>query len=195
MITVAIQAGGHSNRMGRDKALIPLAGKPLIQHVIERIDGLGDEILVTTNRPQDYAFLGLRLASDRKPGEGTLIGLQTALEHAQGQTVLLLACDMPFVSRRLLEHLLQLAPQADVVIPRRGDFLEPLQAVYSRSCLPAVEAALARGEQRMVSFFPQVTVLPVEQEDLDRFDPKGLSFFNINRPQDLAQAESMVFEA
>lgn len=190
MITVAVQAGGRSRRMGRDKGLVPLAGRPLIAHLLERVAGLGDEVLITTNRPADYAFLGVRTAADAEPGAGALTGLQTALAAARGETVLVLACDMPFVSRPLLEHLLSLAPQGDVVVPRRDGEFEPVHAVYARGCLPAVEQALALGRRRMISFFERVTVLPVDEPVLERFDPLGLSFFNVNTPAELARAEA-----
>lgn len=192
MITVAIQAGGRSLRFGRDKALVPLGGRPLIQHLLDRVAGLGEEILVTTNRPQDYRGLSLRLASDTLPGGGALAGLQTSLNAARGETVLVLACDMPFVSRGLLEHLLDLASQADVVAPVRGGEFEPLHAVYARSCLPAVDAALLAGERRVISFYPRVSVRPVDEAEIAIYDPDGLSFFNVNTPQDLAQAERIL---
>jgi molybdopterin-guanine dinucleotide biosynthesis protein A len=180
--------------MGRDKALVPLAGKPLIQHVLDRVLGLGDDTLITTNRPQDYAHLGYRLVRDREPGAGALTGLYTALQAARHETVLVLACDMPFVSRTLLEHLLNRAAEADVVIPwRRGEY-EPLHAVYRRACLPAIEAALASEDRRVISFFPRVLVLKVEGAELERLDPDGRSFFNVNTPQDLVEAERLIAE-
>lgn len=195
MLTIAIQAGGESHRMGRNKALLPLAGRSLIEHVLARLEGLGDEILITTNRPQDYYFLGLRLVPDLVPGIGALAGLHASLTAARWDSVLVVACDMPFISRPLLEHLVGLAPQADVVIPRHGDKYEPLHAVYNRSnCLPALENALAAGLKRLISFFPQVKVLPVEESELTRLDPQGLNFFNINTPEDLAQAEIILAE-
>ncbi len=176
--------------MGRDKGLVLLGGRPLISHVLDRIGGLGDEILVTTNHPEAYAFTGARLALDASPGAGVLTALSTALAAAQGETVLVLACDMPFVSRPLLAHLLSLAPHADVVLPRRAGEFEPLQAVYSRGCLAAVQAALTAGKRRMISFLDDVRVHVVEQPELARFDPDGCSFFNVNTADDLAQAEA-----
>ncbi len=189
MITIAIQAGGRSSRMGRDKALLPLGGKPLIEHVLQRVAGLGDEVLITTNQPDDYAFLGLRMVGDRQPGAGALDGLLTALEAARGDRVLLLACDMPFVSRPLLDHMVGIDSDAEVVIPRRGGRLQPLHAIYAASCAAFVREALKAGEKRMISFFPSVETSIVEQEILDQYDPKGLSFFNVNTPDDLEQAE------
>lgn len=171
---------------------MPLAGKPLIEHVLQRVEGLGDELMITTNRPEAYAHLGARLVSDRISGAGPLGGLQTALRAAIAETVLVVACDMPFVERGLLEHMLGLTSGADVVIPRRGGFYEPLQAVYARRCLPAVEKALDAGKQRVVSFFPEVRVFTVEGATLDRLDPDGLSFFNINSPEDFKKAEALL---
>lgn len=195
MLTIAIQAGGGSQRTGSDKALMPLAGKPLIEHLLSRVNDLGDDILVTTNQPHDYAFLGVRLVSDPVPDLGALHGLHTALDAARGRSVLVLACDMPFVSRPLLEHLVSLASQADVVVPHHEVGYEPLHAIYEKqACLPAIEAALAAGENRLISFYPMVHVLPVAGNDLSRLDPRGLSFFNVNTLDDLAQAERIISE-
>ena len=171
---------------------MPLAGLPLIEHVLRRVEGLGDELLITTNRPEAYAHLDARLVSDSIPGTGPLAGLQTALRAASGEAVLVVACDMPFVERGLLEHMLDMISDADVVIPRKDGLIEPLQAVYARHCLPAVEKAIQQGEQRVVSFFPEVRVLNVEGETLERLDPQGLSFFNINTPEDLKRAEALL---
>lgn len=195
MLTVAIQAGGQSQRMGRDKGLVLLHGRPLVRHLLDRVADLGDEVLITTNQPADYAFLGIRLVSDEAPGAGALSGLRTALRAAHGNKVLVLACDMPFVSRPLLIRLIELAPQADVVIPRPGGEYEPMHAIYDKSCLPEIESSLAAGDRRMISFFPRVQVLTVEDDILGRLDPGRRSFFNINTPDDLEQAERMYGEA
>jgi len=192
MITIAIQAGGRSSRMGRDKALLPLGGMPLIEHVLRRVEGLGDEVILTTNRPDDYAFLGRRMVGDRHPGAGALDGLLTALEAACGDRVLLLACDMPFVSRSLLEFMLAIDTDAEVVIPRYDGELQPLHAIYASSCAGPVSEALEAGEKRMISFFPRIQTWIVEQEIIDQYDAEGLSFFNTNTPEELAQAERLL---
>lgn len=192
MISVAIQAGGPSRRMGRDKALVPLLGKPLIEHVLDRVEGLGAEVIITTNAPEKYSHLNARLASDRHPGRGALAGLQTALHAALGDAVLVLGCDMPFLNLPLLKHLISLSSQADVIIPKRSVGYEPLHALYSSQCLPAVDLALAAGERKVIAFFPHVRVLVVDEPELSRFDPQGLSFFNINTPEDLLTAEGIL---
>lgn len=194
MITVAVQAGGNSSRMGRDKGLVQLAGRPLVEHVLARTAGLGDETLITTNNPGDYAYLGLTLAGDAEPGAGALPGLLTALRAAPGDLVLLVACDMPFLNRDLLAHLLALAGDgADVVVPIWDDRHQTMHAIYRRAtCLPAVESALAGGQRRMISFYPQVRVHAVPEVETAHFSPDGRTFFNINTPADLAAAEKEV---
>jgi molybdopterin-guanine dinucleotide biosynthesis protein A len=193
VITIAIQAGGLSSRMGSDKAAIKLAGIPLIEHVLARVEGLGDEILITTNHPDEYTYLHKRLVPDLTPGVGVLEGLHTALSAAAGNLVLVLACDMPFVSRPLLKHMLHLANDFDVVIPKHYEMYEPLHAVYrKRICLAAVERALAAGERRMISFLPGLNVHTLDRLGLAHLDPEGLSIFNINTPDDLNYAEQFL---
>jgi molybdopterin-guanine dinucleotide biosynthesis protein A len=197
MITLAIQAGGESRRMGGDKALQPFLGRPLILRVVERSAGLADEIIVTTNRPADYAFLGLRCVPDLVPGRGPLGGLYTALRAAGQPLVAVAACDMPFASRTLFEYErdLLLETGADVVIPSASAGLEPLHAVYRReTCLPPIAAALAAGAWKLVAFHPQVKVRVLTPAETARYDPQGLAFLNLNTPEEFRQAESLASE-
>lgn len=194
VLTVAIQAGGRSKRMGADKGLVVLDGQPLIERVVSRVVGVGDELLITTNDPEAYAYLGLRLVGDRQPGAGALHGLLTALEGARHEQVLIVGCDMPFVAPALLQHLVQHAGQAEVVVPYHEGEYEPLLAVYAKSCAAKIRANLAAGQRRMISFFPQVKLLTVDEPALRKLDPDGLSFFNVNTPEDLQQARRLLAE-
>ncbi|OGO17753.1 MAG: hypothetical protein A2Z14_06745 [Chloroflexi bacterium RBG_16_48_8] len=194
MLTISIQAGGQSLRMGRDKALVHMAGKPLIEHVLEQIEGLGDEILITTNDPEAFAYLGIRLESDPIPGAGSLAGLHTALKAAHNSHTLVLACDMPFVSRPLLDFMVELAPQTDIIVPLRDGYFEPMHAIYSQMCLAPIEAALREGNTRVISFYDHVQVRIIDETELARYDPRGMSFFNVNTLEDLAHAEDYLRE-
>ena len=168
----------------------------MIEHVLARVSGLADETFITTNNPDDYAYLGLPMASDEEPGAGALPGLLTALRAARGETVLVIACDMPFVNRLLLEYLLALAPRADVVVPCWDGTYQTLQSVYARKkCARAVSKALEQGEKRMIGFYPLVKVHTVSQDEIEAIDPQGRSFFNVNTPEDLAQAERLLSQA
>lgn len=193
-LTLLIQAGGQSSRMGEDKALKPFRGRPLILRVVERLAPIADEILVTTNDLERYAFLGLRLVPDLVPGCGPLGGLHAGLTAASHPLVAVVACDMPFASAPLLEACARLLVEerADVVIPRSASGLEPLHAVYRReTCLPAIQAALQAGEFKVIGWFPQVKVRELGEAEIAALDPSGLAFWNINTPEEFARAEKM----
>jgi len=192
MLTVVIQAGGASSRMGEDKALKPFLGRPLIQRVIERLSPLADEVIVTTNRPADYAFLNLRLIADLKPGRGALGGLYTAVASAVHPFVAVVACDMPFASPVFFEGARRLIVQegADVVIAKTEEGYEPFHALYRReTCLPAIEAAIDADQWKVISWFSQVKVRVLTPDEMKGFDPSGLCFWNLNTPEEFSEAE------
>lgn len=192
MLTLAIQAGGKSSRMGQDKALMPFRGRPLIQTVMDRLAPIADEILITTNNPDAYRFLDLPLYRDLRPDRGALGGLYTALSSAKGDLVAVVACDMPFASRPLFETASKLIVEsgADVVIPKTEHGYEPLHALYRReTCTPAIEAALDADKWKVISWFDDVKVRALTVEETTAFNPDGLTFWNLNTPEDFASAE------
>jgi len=194
MLTVCIQAGGQSSRMGEDKALKPFLGRPLIQRVVERLSPIADELIVTTNRPEDYSFLEARLTlrADLKPGRGALGGLYTAIASATHPLVAVVACDMPFASSTLFEagSRLLVEEEADVVIAKTDDGYEPLHAVYRReTCLPAIESAIEADQWKVIAWFPRVKVRVLTPEEIKRYDPSGLAFWNVNTPEEFTEAE------
>ncbi len=194
MLTLVIQAGGESRRMGRDKALVPFLGRPLIERVIRRQAPLADEIIVTTNRPDQYQFLGLPLVSDLLPGRGALGGLYTAISAASQPVVAVVACDMPFASLPLLvyqKNVLE-SEQVDVVIPKPESGYEPLHTLYRRdTCLPAIKSAIDADLWKVISWFPQVKVRDLSDAEIRACDPDGRAFMNVNTPDELAAAEAL----
>jgi len=194
MLTVAIQAGGESKRMGQDKGLVTFQGQPLIVRVLNRIAPIADELVVTSNQPENYQFLGLTPIADRLPGRGALGGLYTALDAAHHLAVAVVACDMPFVNPLLLAFQLQMLNEtgADLVIPRTEGGLEPFHAVYRRdTCLPHVRAALQFDQRRVDAWFPLVNVVDLSPETMQPYGRLGLAFLNINTPEELQQAEQI----
>ncbi len=184
-VTCAVLAGGQSRRMGVDKAFLELGGRPLIQWTLEALAGIGQEIIIIANDRQRYAGLGVRVEPDILPGYGALGGIYTALARASCARVLVVACDMPFLSRPLLRYLVGLSSQFDAVVPRLPDGVEPLHAVYTKACLDPIRRALARGEKRIISFFADICLRYVEPAEIAVFDPEFRSFMNLNTPADL----------
>ena len=178
--------------MGEDKALKPFLGRPLIQRVVDRLSPIADELIVTTNHLEEYSFLRTRLVSDLKPDRGALGGLYTAIASATHPFVAVVACDMPFTSTKLIEGMTSLMVQheADVVIAKTEYGYEPLHAVYRReTCLPAIESAIESDKWKVIAWFPQVRVHELSEEETKSFNPDGLAFWNVNTPNEFAEAE------
>jgi molybdopterin-guanine dinucleotide biosynthesis protein A len=192
MISIAILAGGKSKRMGQDKALMPFLGRPLLLRLVERLQPLADEIFVTTDRPEDYAFLGLPLFEDLEPGRGPLGGFYTALRAAKSSLVAAVACDLPFANLALFEYERDLIIKegTDVVIPSTLQGLEPLHAVYRRdTCLPIVRSAMEAGEWKLTGWLPKVMVSTLSPEETKKLNPRNLAFWNLNTPDEFRRAE------
>ncbi len=200
-LTGVVLAGGLSRRLGQDKALLRLEGEDgpsLLEVILSRLQAVCDELLVVSDGPRPWPELSARIVFDRYPGGGALGGLYTGLLEASFPFILAVACDMPFLSVPLLAYMADLPRRYDVLIPRLHPTgqdlprLEPLHAIYGRPCLEPMRNLLEQGEHRIIRFFPQVYVRYLEPEEWARFDPPGLSFRNINTPQDLEEARSLL---
>jgi molybdenum cofactor guanylyltransferase len=201
-LTVLILAGGQSTRMGQDKMWLVLAGEPLVERIARRMLPLAGEIVISTNQPEAFAGrltglpIAVRTVADRYPGAGPLAGLHAGLAVAHYELVLALATDMPFVDPALVAFLAGLAADHDAVMPlvpspdASTPQPEPLHALYRRSCLPAIEAALAAGRRRAVSFLPQVRVRYVSPDEIRPYDPAFRSFANVNTPEEWAAVQA-----
>ncbi|MDX1437209.1 MAG: molybdenum cofactor guanylyltransferase [Anaerolineales bacterium] len=197
-LTGVVQAGGRSRRMGQDKALMDFLGEPLILQPIRILEQLTREILVITNQPQDYAFLNKPLVKDALPDRGALGGLYTALLAARTAFTATVACDMPFVSERLLRaqyRALCESPDAAAAIPESSHGLEPLHAVYrTEICLPAVKSALEGGKRRMVSWHQGLIVNIIPNAQVREHDREELAFLNLNTVEEFRTAEGIARE-
>jgi len=180
--------------MGENKALKLFAGQPLIARMAARVRPFAQELLVTTNQPEAFEFLGIPLVADMLPGKGALSGLYTAVAAARQPLVAVLACDMPFINPDLLlvQRDLLLAEGVDVVIPLSSQGLEPLHAIYRQStCLAAIEAALRADQRRLTSWFSAVKVREMQVDEVAQVDPQFHSFINVNTPQEFHDAEKL----
>jgi len=194
-MTCVVLAGGKSKRLGRDKMREIVGKETVIERVVRRVSSLSSEVLLVTAPGQSLPpGLPGKVVYDIYPGAGSLGGIYTGLIYATSHHSLVVASDMPFLNRALLQRLLELASGYDVVIPRWNGYLETLHAVYSKDCLGPIQALLRRGQLKILDFFPQVKIRYLEAEEIDRLDPKHLSFFNINTQEDLDRAQSLALE-
>ena len=185
--------------MGRSKATVAFAGRPLICRLVERLAPAADELIITTNEPENLEFLkdrypehGIRLVPDARTVRGALPGLYTALLAASNPYVAVVACDMVFASASLVvaESLAMNESGADAVVPSNKHGFEPFHALYRRAgCLSAVQAALDRGEKRAQAFFSEVNVCEFPQERVLEAEPMGGCFINANTPEELRSIE------
>lgn len=189
--TVAINAGGKSSRMGVDKSFVPLLGKPMIEHVIARVADLGQrETILVTNKPDLYAHLGLPMFEDALPDKGSLGGIYTALLNSASEYTLCVACDMPFLNPDLLRHMIGLiTPDVDVIVPRVDGYPEGMHAVYRRRCAEPIRRKLDADRLKIIGFYDEVRVRTLDEDEWRPLDPRGLSFRNINTPDELREAQ------
>ena len=183
-ITAVILAGGQSSRMGSNKALLPYRGGRFIEAIHRQLAELFEEVILVTNRPEQYAFLTCAKVPDLFPGMGALAGLHSGLHHAANQFIFAVACDMPYLNSTLIRRLSAHRHLADVVIARGEKGWEPLHAVYSKSCLNPMQKALSADRKRIVSFFPEVQVCEFSSDSVADIDPGFDSFRNINTPEE-----------
>ena len=180
--------------MGRDKALLPFLGIPLIERLKDRFMNLGEELLVITNTPEAYRFLDLPLYQDLIPGRGSLGGLYTALSIAKQPHLGLIAADLPFASPKLLKILGQRLQEsgADAVLPSSPQGLEPYHAVYHRErCVILVKEAIENEKWKMNSWHPNGDILVIPPEETREISQSDHTFWNLNTPEDFERAEQM----
>ncbi|MFQ5580114.1 MAG: molybdenum cofactor guanylyltransferase [Nitrospiria bacterium] len=189
-ITGVILAGGKGRRMGQEKALIELGGKTLLKGVADCLLGLFSEVLIVTDVPERFPHFPYRCLVDDRSGLGPIGGLHTALRATQQETVFLTACDMPFLHSGVIRSMVSALGRYDLLMPRLSNKLHPLHALYTKKCLPAIEAQIS-GRDLALHRLPKLVNGGIYLERTFRqIDPALLSVVNINTPEDLAEARS-----
>jgi molybdopterin-guanine dinucleotide biosynthesis protein A len=192
-ITGVIQAGGRSTRMGgQPKALMELGGRRIIDRVVDVVRRVADDVLVVTNTPDLYAWLGLPMVPDAFPDRGALGGIFSGLRAAAGDVAFTVACDMPFLMPEVARLVTDRAGEADVVAPKVGERWETLHACYGKACLPPMEARLRSGRLKVVGFYDEVRVLAIEAGAVARFRTPEVVFMNVNTPDELEAARRLL---
>ena len=185
-----VLAGGQSRRLGIDKALLSLGGGPLLQAAVQRVSQVCRRVIVAVDRPGRYRRLRLSadFVADASPGRGPLAGLQSGLQACSTEYALVVACDLPFLNVELLRYMAGLPRSWQALVPRAAGRDHPLHAVYARSCLPEVDALLAAGGGSMKQLLDRLDVRRLDERELHRLDPDGLSLLNLNEEADLERA-------
>jgi molybdopterin-guanine dinucleotide biosynthesis protein A len=186
-----VLAGGKSSRMGFNKAFIEFGGKRLIEATVDCLAGLFPEVLIIANDLDLYADLGVKVIPDLIQNAGSLGGIYTGLSAAAHPKCFFVACDMPFLNANLIGLLVSEAEGWDVVVPLVAGELQPMHAVYARSCLPFIKEAIDVGMLKIARFFPKVKVKTIEEPALRAVDPYLLGLMNINTPLELEEAEAI----
>jgi len=194
-VTGVIQAGGKSTRMGgQPKALLELGGRRIIERVLDAVAPVVDDVLIVTNTPALYAFLGVPMVPDVYPDHGSLGGIFSGLTAAAGEVVFNVACDMPFLHSPVVRLIVARAGEADVVIPRVGEQLETMHALYAKACLPHIETRLKAGRFKIVGLFEDVRIVEIPEEEVARHRAPDVVFMNVNTPEELARARALAAE-
>ena len=178
---------------GQPKALLDVGGRRIIDRVLDAVAPSVDDVLLVTNTPVLFADLGLAMVADVYPDHGSLGGIYSGLKAAAGEAAFTVACDMPFLHPDVVRLLVSRARRtaADIVIPRVGDRLETMHAVYAKNCLPHIEALLAARRLKIVGFFDRVRVAEIAEAEVARHRDPALVFMNVNTPEELARAREL----
>lgn len=183
-ITGVILVGGKSRRMGQDKALLPFAGKPLFEWVLDAHSRLFSQVILVGDRPERFGSSGLPVFEDLFPGSA-LGGLYTGLVCADTPFIFVSACDVPFPDSEVMNYLVSLKEGFDVVVPKTAEGLEPLFAVYSASCREPMRRMLYAGNFRIYDLYQEVRTRYVLPEEISHLDDAGRTFLNLNTIEDL----------
>ncbi len=184
--TLVILCGGKAERLGgQAKGLCEIGGRSILQRQLDTLSESFDDLLLVTNTPDIYKEFNLPIIGDERPGCGPLGGLATALAAVKTPQIFLVACDMPFIRKELVQYMLSTAPEADLLVPMVHGFAEPLFSRVATRIRPVLLDQLERQRYKMTDFYARLNVAYIEQEILEEHDPELESFININRLDEL----------
>lgn len=187
-MTGIILAGGESRRMGRDKAFLEVGGKPLIEHTLGLFADLFDRTIIVTRWPERFSSCRADVVRDALTTPGPLTGIYTGLIHSQDELNFVSACDMPFLDRGLIRHMQQLAAGHDAVVPRVGDYIEPLHAFYRKGITPVIESRVRGNDLSIRGIFDHIRVRYMTENEIAIHDPRKRSFRNLNTHEEYKEA-------
>ena len=188
-LTGIILAGGKNIRMGKNKAFIQVNGRRIIDRTAALLHEIFEHVILVTNEPLTYSHLNLEIVADLIPESSALIGIYTGLFYAATPYCFIVACDMPFLNRKVIDYMVSIRKDYDVVIPVLDDGCHPIHALYSRRCITPIKQLIRTGNFKITDFFNRVRVRKVTPEELRAVDPPMKAVLNINTPEDLERVE------
>lgn len=186
-MTAIILAGGKSSRFGFDKAFIKIKGIPLIKRQINLLKSIFKKIIIVTDTAQKYRLRNIKVVSDIIKNSGPLSGIHSALTASDSFYNFIVACDMPFLNKRLIRYMIRQKNNYDVLVPEIDGRYHPLFGVYSKNCIPVIEDLLKKDKRKVSGIFPKVKSRFIPKCRIQKFDKDLLSLVNINTRQDLAK--------
>jgi len=185
-----ILAGGDSKRLGQPKALLDFSGRPLIEVIVNRLNTYFHEITVVTDRPDLFSGLPVQFASDLLTAQqkSPLRGIHAGLKASDLPYQFVAACDMPFLNLELINYMVQFTSEYDAVVPRIGNYYQPLHSFYSRNCIDIIDKQVQQGLYKVTDFYSNLTVRFINDSEIMQYDPDQESFININTWPDYERA-------
>ena len=184
-MTGIILSGGENRRMATNKAFLKIGGEFLIERILQVFKGLFNEIIIVTNTPELYISYDVILVDDLIKKRGPIAGLYSGLLNSRNNYNFVVACDMPFLNRSLISFMMGFIKGNDIVVTRYNGLVEPLHAIYSKSCLPVIESCLNKNDSGLRDLLGVCKVRYIEENEISKIDPEMRSFININTPDDL----------
>jgi len=190
--TGVILAGGLSTRYGQDKAFLQIGGVPLIERIVEEMKRVFTRVILVTNQKREFEYLELPMIEDLIKGLGPIGGIYTGLSSISEQAGFFVACDMPLLHKGLIRYMVDLIDHHAAVVPSVGKWVEPLHALYARSCLGPMKDLIDEKRYQVRLLYDLVPVRYVREDEIRRFCSPDEAFLNINTPEEFARIESRV---
>ena len=185
-MTGIILAGGKNSRMGTNKAFLQINGVRLIDNILGIFQEIFNEIIIVTNKPLAYIeFSTASIVTDVYKGKGPLGGIYTGLFYSKNNYAFVSSCDMPYLNKDFILSMTEQTGKHDVIVPTCAEGFQPLHAIYSRNCLPAIKRLLITNKLKVTGFYNEMHLLKIPREKIQPFNPDDRLFLNINTPDDL----------
>ena len=191
-VTGIILAGGLSKRYGQNKAFLEIGGIRLIDRIKEEMGNIFKRLILIANEKKSFEYLGIPIIEDLIKGLGPIGGIYTGLMNISDQAGFFVACDMPFINKRLIRYMLDIKDNHEAVVPLVANEVEPLHAIYSKSCLKPIRNLIDSKYYRVRYFYNQISVRYVKEDEIRKFGSPSKAFLNINTPDEFAKIQSLM---